>query len=59
MDAAVAASSAIGRQLRIENVAMYEDGEIQGTLEKVIHTEGKMAEDVPTKRLPVSGRGSS
>lgn len=59
MDAAVAANSAIGMKLRIEKVAMPEDDKIQGTSEKVIHTEGKVAEDVPTKRPPVSGRGSS
>lgn len=59
MTANNAADSAIRFRNSFEYVAMPEDDKIQGTSEKVIHTEGKMAEDVRTRRLPVSGRGST
>ena len=41
MDAAGARKSPISAKLRIENVAMREDGKSQGPPEKVIHTKAK------------------
>ncbi|MFA5918920.1 MAG: hypothetical protein WC800_05230, partial [Candidatus Nanopelagicaceae bacterium] len=50
MTANNAANSAIGMKLRIEKVAMPEDDKIQGSPEKVIHTEGKTGGGCPNQK---------